>query len=1596
MQMLKCTFIRPAIFSVFIFIFSAGTYNFSFSQKISAGGNHTLLICSDGTVKAWGTNTYGQLGQNPGAMFSSNIPVVVPGLSGTITAVSAGGSHSLALKTDGSVWAWGYNSDGELGDGTTTNTEIPVPVTGLTSGVIAISAGAYHNLALKSDGTVWAWGSNYNGQIGNNTVGANQLTPVKTYSTLINAFAISAGGNHSMALRNDSTVWTWGAGGDGQLGLGTISDSIYPCKVPGLSKVKAIDAGGSHSLALKSSGMVLAWGYNYNGQLGNGSQNPSSVPYPVSSLSNVKVISAGGNHSMALKTDSTVWTWGEDLGTGGCKIVAGSTPVIQNLTATKILGLSGIVAIGSGGQHAVTLKNGETSWNWGYNGSGQLGNGDYSSYLLPVQAHCICGSVYPSVTASADVTVCPGFNSTVTGIAAGGNGAPFSYQWAPVSNINCTTCANAVVNPFFATTYSVTGFDKKMCSAVDSVTIYMKPAPASPVILKSQLYATVCNGVPVTLTASNTSVSYYWMPGGSSASSIIVNPTADTYYVLVTSAGNNCTAADSVQVNHIRANLDVYMASCGNNDGAIYPYPSGGDGTYYYSWSVGGTPTYQSNLPPGTYSVTINDGQGCSVSQQNILIIDQGPLLLPPLTVTDVTCFGAANGTATANPTGGKPPYYYSWSPVNQFTQTATGLGPGLYSITITDAGSCSASKTLSFAILEPVMLTAGISNFTMVSCNGASNGSLTVTASDGTPPYTYSWMPGGNTTQTASGLASGNYTITVTDANGCSAAPATKFITEPNALSASISSTNPSCNGQCNGTAAITAAGGTTPYTYNWLPGGQTTSSVSGLCAASYTANITDANGCSVAKTVALVQPSALIVTNPSVTNATCINACNGIASAAATGGTAPYTYSWSNGMNTAAVSGLCAATYTVTATDANGCSKNNFATISQPTALTTTLTKTDANCNGTCTGSASVVAAGGIGPYTYLWLPSAALTSSAQFLCAGNHTVIITDNNNCIATDTISVGQPLGVPITATATPTSCGAKSGSVSASVSGAGSVPPFSYLWSNGSTSTLVTGLDADIYRCNVTDGNGCFGFADALVSSSNGPAVTVNSVTNVSCMGLANGSINITVTGGTAPYNFFWSNGQTTEDASGLSFGPYEVQVTDASGCLIVKSVSVNQPAYLVLTTTTVPSGCAATNGSATVIAGGGTSAYSYLWSTGGSAATKSALGAGIYKAIVTDSKGCVDSIFVAVQDSGGPVVFVDTVAAASCGSSGFILLVPQDSAAIANYQWNTGSTTQNLANVTPGNYGVVISDTSGCKSVLITPVNPVLPPIKPICLVTVDTLTNENIIVWEKPVSTFIAGFNIYRESSQQGVYQKIAYSPYANVSTYYDPNVDPQSKWSRYRISMLDICGTEGPVSPDHKTMHLAIQSSTPTSTTLIWDSYVGYPFSYYNIYRKDSLTGIWMLIGATPSNITTYKDVSFPQTGDTIYYHVDVDHPGGDCNASIKGFDPLATSVKSGKSNSSDRLAPGGSSINELAMDNRVVVYPNPSNGLFTVELKGISASEIKIFNVLGEAVKTISPVSGKKKIEVNMDEQGEGMYYVRVLSDQGLITRKVALK
>jgi alpha-tubulin suppressor-like RCC1 family protein len=344
------------------------------AQTVSGNTSHSLAVKSDGTAWAWGANTSGQIGD--GTTTRRDLPTQVSTLSG-ITAVAAGGNFSLALKSNGTVWAWGANSNGQLGDGTTTQRTTPVQVSTLSS-IVAIAAGTSHGLALKSDGTVYGWGANGSGQVGDGTT-TQRTSPVQL-TTLIGITSVTSRTNHSLALKSDGTVKSWGSNGNGQLGDGSTTGRTSPVAVSTLTSVAAISTGDSHSMARKTDGTVYAWGSNVSGQLGDGTTTQRTTAVAVSSLGATASIAAGGQHSIAVFSDGAVAAWGSN-GNGqlGDGTTTGSTTPISISTPSD-------VTVGATGQyHTMYVSTTGTVWAVGRNTSGQVGDGTLVNRLTAVK-----------------------------------------------------------------------------------------------------------------------------------------------------------------------------------------------------------------------------------------------------------------------------------------------------------------------------------------------------------------------------------------------------------------------------------------------------------------------------------------------------------------------------------------------------------------------------------------------------------------------------------------------------------------------------------------------------------------------------------------------------------------------------------------------------------------------------------------------------------------------------------------------------------------------------------------------------------------------------------------------------------------------------------------------------------------------------------------------------------------------------------------------------------------------------------------------------------------------------------------------------------
>ncbi len=540
---------------------------------------------------------------------------------------------------------------------------------------------------------------------------------------------------------------------------------------------------------------------------------------------------------------------------------------------------------------------------------------------------------------------------------AGSSAAYFIWDFGDGSPID--TLVNPSHTYSFVGTYTLTLFAVDsigICGFIDTATLVVNVG-AAPTLAAAATNILCNSGVgsaTVTPTGGMLPYTYSWQTAPVQTTSVATGLTPGTYTVTVKDY-IGCSTTTTIAITQpppLTLTVSATQAICGVPTGSATANAGGGTPNYTYSWSTTPVQTTStaSGLTSGSYSVILTDQNGCTNSGSVSVAVANGPTV----TATGgnpILCFGGTNGTASSNPVGGATPYTYSWSTSpQQTTQTATGLSAGItYTVIVTDSNNCSSFSTVGLS--QPPQLATSISS-TNISCYLGANGTATVTATGGTPGYTYLWstLPA-QTGTIAAGLSSGtSYTVSVTDANQCTSTH-TVILTQPTAVVPSITSVNPSCFGGNNGTATASATGGTPGYTYIW----NTTPPQSGPTATgfssgpTYTVTVTDSKGCTKTQSVTLSQPTAVTI-NTSVSGYSCGGTSpNGSASASPGGGTPPYSFAWSNGQSTASAANLIAGTYTVIVTDSKGCTQSSTAII-LPTPVPTAAFTVDSavSCDG------------------------------------------------------------------------------------------------------------------------------------------------------------------------------------------------------------------------------------------------------------------------------------------------------------------------------------------------------------------------------------------------------------------------------------------------------------------------------------------------------------------------------------------------------------------------------------------------------------------------------------------------------------------------
>ena len=520
-------------------------------------------------------------------------------------------------------------------------------------------------------------------------------------------------------------------------------------------------------------------------------------------------------------------------------------------------------------------------------------------------------------------------------------------------------------------------------------------------------------------------------------------------------------------------------------------------------------------------------------------------------TITEPLCNGDSNGAIDITVTGGTAPYSYGWSN-GTFTEDQMNITAGSYVVGVIDLTGSFVTDTIVLTEPPAINATTVPTNTTSI---GGTDGSIDLTVTGGTSPYMYMWSTS-DTTEDINNLPAGIYTVTVTDANGCtSVVSATVMDPTGTGMMLTFSMTLPTCPGDADGAIDLTVVNGTSPFTYAWNTG-DTTEDLTNIAAGTYTVTVTDSTGTTTTSTTILNDPQA-VSGSTNVTNTSAVGASDGAIDLTPSGGTGPYSFVWSTADTTEDISNLTAGSYTVTITDANGCTGVVTAVVFDPgSGLLLSGAVTDVTCPGASTGAIdlTVLPAGGV--YTFSW-SNGATTEDLTGLAAGTYTVMVADSGGLTGVDSFVVAGPPAWNLSSVNTNVSVvGGSDGAIDLTVTGG--TPGYTFLWSNGDTTEDISNLTLGTYSVTVTDANGCTTVYSTFVHDPVSILLSTSiTTTDVTCTDTDNGSADLTVTNGTPPYTYNWSNGSTMEDQIGLAAGTYTVTVTDASGTTAVDFATI-------------------------------------------------------------------------------------------------------------------------------------------------------------------------------------------------------------------------------------------------------------------------------------------------------------------------------------------------------------------------------------------------------------------------------------------------------
>jgi gliding motility-associated-like protein len=925
---------------------------------------------------------------------------------------------------------------------------------------------------------------------------------------------------------------------------------------------------------------------------------------------------------------------------------------------------------------------------------------------------------------------------------SGTNGTyPFTYVWDVNDGVQ-----DSVLNDVPAGTYNVTVTDANGCTEIISYDLLQ---PDLLQFATKDSTATLCYSdssgtAEVSGLGGTQPYSFYWTNAKtdgdtlpSSGASISGLPYGYVYIEL--KDANGCQAFDSIfidQPTKLTAITDSVPTTCSADIGQAIIKVAGGTLDYTYLWVNSSlvevaTADTAKGLSAGIYSVTVTDGNLCTLDT-TVTVTDDSDLEVKIDTTNDVLCNGGNNGKIFIDVIGGTANYSYSWKKggiVVSTDSTASSLTEGYYTIEVTDANGCIASADTT--IYEPLLLTVNHIVNNEPTCFGTATGSATVIPIGGVTPYTYLW-PSGETSDTDINLSAGDYSVEVTDSNGC-VINHTVTLTDPAKIAFDILAKDTYCGDSIGEMWVTNVTNAVGAYTTNWTSTDWTstggnypaadsigTDTIRNLWVANYVAIVTDiGNGCIARDSMSISDTSNMDITIDSIAQVACAGGNNGAILVSGTNGIEPYSYIWSTSDADSLLQGLSIGTYVVTVTDNQGCMRDSAITITEPPVLTMTKDSTSALCYGSNTGTASVVGFGGTEPYTFVWttIDNDTISQSAAVteLPFGYVYIELTDFNSCSISDSIFIDQPVALSAVMDSTPTRCGIASGTATLTMTSG--VAPFTYLWENSlgenvGTDSIAIDLTVGIYSVIARDFNNCEFIESISIIDTSNMDVVLDNAFDALCNGTNTGSANIVVTGGVEPLTFIWSSGEITPEAVNLPVGTNYVTVTDANSCSRILEFEVGEPDALETISTKLndPQCPGSYDGSAKVSTIGGVKPYTFSWSNGESDSIATNLNAGEHYVTVIDANGCstIDSITLVDPT---PITYDTDFTNTNCAAKVGLASITNIAGGTGSYEvswahffWDNYPSvdsikTETIENLGAGIYEYIITDANKCST---------------------------------------------------------------------------------------------------------------------------------------------------------------------------------------------------------------------------------------------------------------------------------------------------------